>query len=128
MDKFTQNMTPPQLIEIILDSTNNLVDLYEREGGIRDLRVKIKRAHLNMLEKEEDVRGEIFEAEKPIQASRQRDYIKWQVSPIERVYEGMKHDLYILNEERDMLIELINSSKAALKVMDMEAKSLHYGT
>ena len=88
--------------------------------------LKLKQAE--MYDKEQEAREEIFGGKVQIQASRQRDWLKWKTLKPTKEYEMAKHDLYDAMEQKEILIEIIQTAKIALRVMEMEAKSLHLNT
>lgn len=75
--------------------------------------------------KEADVRGEIFNKKVEIQASKLRDYIKWETWKEDLAFEREKQRLRQMEEKRNLIVDVNNNMKIAFKIMEVETKQLN---
>jgi len=115
--------TPRELLNIINNTTNRLVSLGAK---IKRKRLDVILYQSKLCDVENEARNDLFTGKEEIQASRIRDYIKWRTGKEYKENEIAKLELRQLIDEREMLIEIINTAKSSLRILEMEIKGLNY--
>ena len=121
MDKIKNNPTPLELQNIIISTTNELIDVYEK---IQIARTNLTLKQAALYDKEQQYRTIAFTDNMAV--SKVREFIKWNSHDAEKAHEQAKSDLYALHEEKEIREQILNSAKILLRGQEMEAKSLHY--
>lgn len=89
-------------------------------------RIELVVKEADLLDKENEVREQIFTGKIEVQASKVRDYIKWKTWKAEREVFKSREELKTLIEKKDILCEVNNAMKFAYKLATDEMKNLPY--
>jgi len=116
-------MTPQQILEVITRNTNELVTLGKE---ITNARIDLMQKEAALYDAEYEARNDIFTGKEEVQASKIRDFIKWRSGIEQRILSQATHTLRNLMEQKAIKIEIINTSKVKLRVLEMEIKGLNY--
>lgn len=81
-----------------------------------------KAAHMDALQ---EARRKIFKGEADVQASRQRDWIAFETFIEDRAHEMAKDNFRIANDKLNVIIEVLNATKIAFRIAEMEIKNLN---
>lgn len=116
----TDTFDPIKAINTLRENVVELTILGEKIEAKRNQLI-LKMAEL--MDAETLARQEVFDKE--IKASLVRDFIKLKISKQEKDHSIVKEELKILEDRKNILIEVNNSLKASHRIHEMEARNLN---
>lgn len=102
-----------------------LVDLQTLGEEIEGARIDYIKKKAALMDREQEARRMIFEEEVQVQATKQRDWIKYRTYLEDRDLEIAKEEVKRLEDKKEIIIESINALKMSFRITEMEVKNLN---
>ena len=116
----TDQFNPIKAINTLRDNAVAIEMLGEK---IHAKRIQLIKDLALLMDAEEQARRDLFEKE--IKASFARDFIKLQTAKQQKSHDIVKEELRMLEDQRDIIVEINNCLKASFKIHELEAKNLN---
>lgn len=115
------DFNPQKAIETL---RQNAVQIGELGELLETKRNALIVSHAALMDAEQTAREQVFGGKIEVQASKLREWLKFQVFWQERAYELQRDEVRLLEQKLDILVECNNSLKAAHRITEMEMKNL----
>jgi len=120
MPQITNDFNPIKAISTLRE---NAVEIEKIGAEIEAKRIEMIKVMATLMDAEEAAREIVFKEE--IKASLVRDYIKLKTAKEQKAHDLLREEIRILENRKDILIEVNNSLKASFRIHEMEAKNLN---
>lgn len=120
MPQITDDFNPIKAISTLRD---NAVEIEKIGAEIEAARILGIQTMAALMDAEEAAREIVFQEE--MKASFVRDYIKLKTAKEQKAHDIQREQIKILENKKDIIVEVNNSLKASFRIHDMEARNLN---
>lgn len=120
----TDRFDPIKAINTLRD---NAVEIERLGEKIHAKRLQLVTALAELMDSEEQARIKVFQMleSRELTISMSRDFIKLRTAKEQKNHDIIKEELRILEDQRDIIIEVNNALKASFKIHELEARNLN---
>ncbi len=104
------------------------VDIEALGEKLESTRLALIVAQAALYDTEKEARDDLFLERESVQASKVRDWMKWRVIAEQHQVDKLREELRLLVEKKEIMIEVVNATKASMRMWEIEAKFLNNKT
>ena len=113
-------------IQAIKTLRSNAEEIMKLGNEIKEKRLKLSLVKATLADKMKELRGEVFEGNIEIQATKLNDWIKYKSADEQLEVDTLTDEIKVLDGQLQILIEINNTVKFSHKIWEMEMRNLNY--